>query len=352
MSSSLDALEYQTETSRNRVSDLLDELRDRVSPGEVVDQVVGFAGDGAGEFVRSLGRQVRDNPLPCVLAGVGLAWLMLARRTGHDGLEHTRGNGGPGEALARTTARARQSSRGSMTRASEMASDAGATARGFASDVVDAASDALSRTSDLAAELGTRAGDTADRAAQLGREAAARTAERVGDLGSRAADAAWQAGHTARAVPRRAASAIDTLLHEQPLVAAGIGLAIGAAIGALLPASETEDRLMGDGSERAKDWARRTAGGQLDRATETVESAADAARDFAGEQLERAKEAANTGTERARDFATEQIDRAQQAAGVKPGDRHEPRLGEADGPGIPASGESDAGFPPAGNATR
>ena len=50
-----------------------------MTPGRVVDQVVDYTRDGpAAEFLRNLGREVRENPMPLVLIGIGIAWLMLA----------------------------------------------------------------------------------------------------------------------------------------------------------------------------------------------------------------------------------------------------------------------------------
>jgi hypothetical protein len=74
-------LERQSERSRGRVADLIDELRERVVPSEMVDQFIDLSGDGAtGDFVRNLSQQVRRNPLPYVLIGAGLAWLMFSER--------------------------------------------------------------------------------------------------------------------------------------------------------------------------------------------------------------------------------------------------------------------------------
>ena len=76
-------LERQSERSRERVADLIDELRERVVPSEMVDQFMDLSGNGAArDFVRNLGQQVRRNPIPCVLIGAGLAWLMLSERNG------------------------------------------------------------------------------------------------------------------------------------------------------------------------------------------------------------------------------------------------------------------------------
>lgn len=50
---------------------IFDELRERITPGQLVDQAVDYARDsGGGMFVRNLGRQTTANPLPVALAGL------------------------------------------------------------------------------------------------------------------------------------------------------------------------------------------------------------------------------------------------------------------------------------------
>jgi ElaB/YqjD/DUF883 family membrane-anchored ribosome-binding protein len=60
------------------------------------------------------------------------------------------------------------------------------------------------------------------------------------------------------------------LVREQPLVVAALGLAIGAAVAALLPRTTTEDSLMGEASDAVKDAVGEVAGQQY----EQVKSAA------------------------------------------------------------------------------
>src|SRR5262249_1818021 len=57
----------------------------------------------------------------------------------------------------------------------------------------------------------------------------------------------------------------------QPLVLAGIGMALGAIIGALIPATETEDQLMGGTSDQLKDQTREAAENQYEKAKGVVE---------------------------------------------------------------------------------
>src|SRR5919204_6782644 len=80
---SSEQLRREAEQSRAQVAGTLEELRARITPGQVVDQLVDYAGDsGAGEFFRNLGRQAARNPIPVTLMGAGLAWLMLAGKSG------------------------------------------------------------------------------------------------------------------------------------------------------------------------------------------------------------------------------------------------------------------------------
>src|SRR5438034_9045830 len=75
-------LERETEQTRRQVAATLDELRARISPGQMVDQFVDYAGDSGGaEFLRNLKRQAIANPMPLTLVGAGLAWLMLSNGT-------------------------------------------------------------------------------------------------------------------------------------------------------------------------------------------------------------------------------------------------------------------------------
>ena len=50
-----------------------------MTPGRVVDQVLDYTrGSPAAEFLHNLGREVRENPMPLVVVGIGILWLMLA----------------------------------------------------------------------------------------------------------------------------------------------------------------------------------------------------------------------------------------------------------------------------------
>jgi hypothetical protein len=79
MDSQSERLEREAEDTLRQLSGTLEELRGRMTPGRVVDQVVDYTrGSPAAEFLRNLGREVRENPMPLVVVGIGILWLLLA----------------------------------------------------------------------------------------------------------------------------------------------------------------------------------------------------------------------------------------------------------------------------------
>src|SRR5215467_5584754 len=79
MESQTARLEREVEETRWQLSGTLEELRGRMTPGRVVDQVIDYTRDSpAAEFLRNLGREVRENPMPLALIGIGIGWLLIA----------------------------------------------------------------------------------------------------------------------------------------------------------------------------------------------------------------------------------------------------------------------------------
>src|SRR5260370_13170952 len=72
-------LEREAEQTRQQLAGWLEELRSRVTPGQVIDQLADFAREGAAaDFLRNLGREIRENPIPVLLIAVGIGWLVIA----------------------------------------------------------------------------------------------------------------------------------------------------------------------------------------------------------------------------------------------------------------------------------
>ena len=71
-------IERDLEETRERLGATIDALQEKLSPGQVVDQALGWVrANGGAEFGQNLMRSVRDNPMPVALVGLGVAWLMM-----------------------------------------------------------------------------------------------------------------------------------------------------------------------------------------------------------------------------------------------------------------------------------
>jgi ElaB/YqjD/DUF883 family membrane-anchored ribosome-binding protein len=241
-------LEREAEQNRARLAETLDELRARVTPGQVLDQLIEYAGNGTGgEIVRNLGQQVRRNPLSVAMVGAGVAWLMMSSRPSD------RTPTPPPVDDAERKAAARLAALSDRTTAPSSGGEE--------------ATSVYRRGAEAAADAAQRARDNADSAYQTASHAVS--------------EAAHKASHTAAAIGRNTASATRTLAdlcHDQPLVLAGLGLALGAALGTSLPPTETERRLMGASSDTVKRRARRLAA-QIDPHTTAADADAAMRRD-------------------------------------------------------------------------
>jgi len=71
-------LERDVAEERARVDATLDEIQRRLTPGQLVDEVLRQGRGTSTEFVANLGRTLSANPIPTALVGVGLLWLLLA----------------------------------------------------------------------------------------------------------------------------------------------------------------------------------------------------------------------------------------------------------------------------------
>lgn len=237
-------LELEAEETRSQIAETLDELRDRMTPGQIVDQVLDYMRDsGGGMFMHNFRQQVVANPIPVTLVGAGIAWLAIASRR--------RGNGG----IDRTAAAVRDTT-------SDWAGQTGA---------------AASRLGDRANDAGARIKGRADAAASALNDAASSAYDTVARGSRRGADLLGSTAATVRDNVASGGRTLTDLVKDQPLVVAGLGLALGALLGAVLPGTEAEDRLMGDASDAAKDQVKSDA------------------KDFAEQQVERGKAAADEG---------------------------------------------------------
>jgi hypothetical protein len=223
-------LEREADSARSALEGTLAELEHRLSPGEMLDRVMDVVKRHGGEFGDNLLTQVRNNPLPTILAGVGMTWLMTASKRP------------PPQGHWRSSESGRRYDGDEDIDATERWSSAAASARDAAASTADSAADSAKRAGESAFAATT---DAVERAA----DTASRTAHRAADTTRHAAERVANASRTS---VQGMTDGYAYLCREQPFVLGAIALAAGAALGALLPSTPTENSVLGATSDAAK----------------------------------------------------------------------------------------------------
>src|SRR5690606_32036378 len=231
--------EGEIEHTRSEMRETLDAIQRRLTPGQIMDEVVTYFRQGPGAFASNLGRTVRDNPIPVALVGAGLAWLAMSgsrRRLSRDGqaaedeAQYYYASAGGGDyAAAAGAERAAYASTGGTYHPGPAASGSAyrptggetgeygsGTSYGFSSSSYEAYEEEEGRQG----RIGRMAGGTRERMS------------RIGDV--------------AREQGQRALSGFAEMVDEQPLLMAAAAFVLGAALGALMPTTRREDRLVGE----------------------------------------------------------------------------------------------------------
>lgn len=238
-------LERDIDRTRASLGRTVDALERRLSPGELVDQALGMAREHGGEFATNLGRSVQNNPMPVILTGVGLAWMMASSNE-------------PRAPKRRSAGYAAY-----QDWASESGRDGGTDSTGRLKSGVSSAKSAVESVGDKA----SRAKDSLKQSVGSFSDSASGA---VSDTGERMR----MQGERLRMQGQRLRSSVETLMEEQPLIVGAIGIGIGAALGAAFPSTQAEDRLLGE----TRDSAMRAA---KERASEAYEEVKDTAADVA-----------------------------------------------------------------------
>jgi hypothetical protein len=279
MSPSARQIEREVEASRANLEETVEALKDKMSIGQIVDEAARYFDDtGGSRLVSNLGAQIRDNPLPLVLVGVGLAWLMSGRGHPHVRARYAYGAGFDREIDPSDPARYGEGLQGSgseresyssdggngaLNQAGRAAQRVGETVAGAAGAVASGLGSAASGIAGAAAGIASGVGSTATAAGDAV-SAGARRMRHAGGTAWRGGSAAYQrasrmgagAYEGASHIGEHARRGFSSVRETDPLVLGAVGLAVGAAIGAMLPASETEDRLLGEQSDRLREEAR------------------------------------------------------------------------------------------------
>jgi ElaB/YqjD/DUF883 family membrane-anchored ribosome-binding protein len=262
-----DALRADIAGTRDRMSDTLGEIGERLNPHRVTEQVkdtireatIGRvenmaqqATDRVSETSRGIVDTIRDNPIPAAMIGLGLGWMMWNGRSGSSDVSSRRGSADQ-----------------NMSNSGNQRSSAGYGRRGYAaSGYVDAygGSEMDNYDSGVVDSIREKAGDLSDTV----RGAA-------GDLSDRAQSMAGTVGQSTRTGARR----VEDAFYENPLLTGAVTLALGLAAGLAVPATHPEVALMGDARDQMGDRVRGVVEDTKHKAEHVAEHVVDEAKSAA-----------------------------------------------------------------------
>lgn len=341
-------LQREIELQRTRVEDTIDQIQQKLSPGQMVDELLAYTKGGGGEFVSTLQRQVSANPLPVALLGVSLAWLMAkpqntqretivrtapapVRYTDREWDESISANRGytagagddydygdedyeyedidyPVTSVSGSIRRTGFTTDESGNRFSHFVDDAGKKFRAAtdtqgrrAGHFIDDAGNRFKGFTDSAGSgithIRDEAGNLLDEASNWASHTWRMVRRRLHDArdtaGRGIGGGRHHAGRAGAAVQHQFGNLNDTIIHQfrdQPLVGGALAFALGAALGSALPHTEQEDALLGEAADNVKGLATEQAAGLYEQGRQKTTELYETASSKAGDILNQAKE--------------------------------------------------------------
>ena len=264
-------IEREIERTRERMSNNIDALGDKLSPENLKQQAKDAISGKAQDVVSNVGDQARvtgsrvldfitENPLPVAAVSLGAIWLFTMRKGSRSEVS--------GDRMAR-----------------------------FAYTGPER------RQPDGRPGLGRRMVDRAASVRHTVEDTASHAGERVGELKDRVGERAGELGQAARARARSATSGLEHMMDENPLLLAAGAAVVGLALGMLLPETDPERRLMGETRDELGDRVSNVASRVKDAAIEAGRDVQETVRE---EFRQRAPEVTDTLREAA-DHVKEEI---------------------------------------------
>lgn len=265
-------IESEIAMTRAEMSDTLDAIQRKLSPGQILDQALAYVRSGPGEFTSNLTETIKQNPVPVALLGISLGWLMMAGRSG--GRYYS---GGMSSEYYAPEAGGYLPEESMAKKVSGKVSDIAQSTRESMSEAMGKAGETASSMQQRVSEMARGVRDTTGQVAGSVRSTTSQIAS-----GMRGTTSQIVSG--TRYSVRQARSGFEYMLNEQPLILGALGIALGAALGAILPGTRREDELMGEARDDLLQQAKETGADQLYKARRVAEEAGEAAKEEAERQ--------------------------------------------------------------------
>ncbi len=336
------AIEADLERDRASLASTLDALSDRVSVDNLAKEALGMITSRAGAYTSTIDTAVRANPLALALIGAGVAWMVLGPRgrsddassaapmghPTHDELPRWESEGGNPPDMGSIAYRPTSSGNGASVTYGASAAGADGDWHQQATGLRARASAALARIESEAKSyyasmrdgIGSGLGGARDFAAEKASVVSSFTSdlkERLShgleDLSEVSRDRILAARERAYAAGIRSDSVTGAIRHpgraleDHPLIAGAVAFALGAAVAAMLPRTETEDRAFGSERDRLLDEAGRMLRTERERAMQIAGSLGSELKAAAQETFESVADNVTQAAGRVTDRVTDEV---------------------------------------------
>jgi ElaB/YqjD/DUF883 family membrane-anchored ribosome-binding protein len=281
-------IERDLNRTRANLSGTLEAIGSKLTPGQMMDQAMQYMRTSLpADFSSNLAMSVRNNPIPVALIGVGIAWMAMSGRRGSMPRSNDEEYGYSGS----TAYMGADDSLGSSYDALGTTDSSGmysGTSGGTSTmgSVKDKARDMKQQAQSSLGSARERVADTLASTRDKVSSTMSSTRERVGSTVASARDSVHHLSERSAQTYGRARDSFSSMVEEQPLILAALGIAAGAAIGAALPRTRQEDQLLGETRDNLMHRAGETARTYADQAADKARSAVQSVGDKAHEALD------------------------------------------------------------------
>lgn len=298
--------EIERDIARTRAdfSSTVEASQAKLDPSELAGQAVDYVMTTPPvAYSVNVANTIWSNPIPIAMFGVGLAWFMSVNRQAKEHARYPRRQRAVhrtgyhpdaeiGYESAHATAHhSTNSGDGMLHRASSKVNETGR-------DLKDKASEMGERLSSSASEVTERARHISQNAASRLQETAEEAQAHLEQMGQRSQEQYY-----------RAKDSFSQLLEEQPLVVGALGLAMGAALGAILPTTRRENELLGQTRDELLERATETAREQTEHVKQSAQRVMEVAKEEVGRVTEVVKEEAGHVAETVKEEAKQAKDK-------------------------------------------
>ena len=296
-----DAIRSDINVTRRRMDDTMDALGDRLQPRHLLDEILGFlrgGGDGdstrltqvrdkltrsADTAVHAVTRTVKENPIPALLIGAGVAWMIYESTRDKTSRDYSRDH------------RLRRDDDKGLRYDPDMHYDRPLEYPSKAETGADWTDHGESKLGEVKEKLGEKASETAEQVKEKLSNAGEAAREKVGALRERAREKLQavkeRAGEVTERVKENTREAytrtrerVVTTADQHPLEVGLVALAAGLIAGLALPTPNAVNRTVGPAADRLRTRTREAGAEMLEKGKRVAKAAVSAVKEEADAQ--------------------------------------------------------------------